>query len=135
MCDIVTNTILSQRLCSRTAWFALYFFRRRLALALARPSQGANSDVAGARPLLETRRKPDNAAASAFSWIIRRYSAAVHLPCAINKARCMTVSHDAIIRPVIMAGIDRLFRRRRDFMTKVSPIICQINVRGMGRFR
>jgi hypothetical protein len=103
--------------------FALYFFRRRLALALARLYQGANSDVAGALPLLETKRRPDNPAASAFSLIIRRYSAEVHLPCAINKARCMTVSHDASIRPVIMAGTDRVFRRRRAVMSKVSPMI------------
>jgi hypothetical protein len=52
-----------------------YFFRRRLALALALLSQGAISEVIDARPLLEISLKPDNIAAWDFSLTMRRYSA------------------------------------------------------------
>ena len=52
-----------------------YFFRKRLALAIARECQDAKSEVIVARPPPETSRAADLAAASAFSFAIRRYSA------------------------------------------------------------
>jgi hypothetical protein len=53
----------------------LYFFRRRLALAIALLSQGAISEVIDARPLLEISLKPDSIVACAFSLTMRLYSA------------------------------------------------------------
>jgi hypothetical protein len=50
--------------------------RKCLALAIARECQGAKSEVIVARPPPETSRAADLAAASAFSFAIRRYSAA-----------------------------------------------------------
>ena len=86
-----------------------YFFRRRFALAIARLCQGASSEVADAPPPLDIRVNADIAAASAFSLDMRWYSAGGHLFCAISNARRITVSHDASIRLVIIAGRDDFF--------------------------
>ena len=94
-----------------------YFFRKRLALAIARECQGAKSEVIVARPPPETSRAADLAAASAFSFAIRRYSAGEQSFCKIKKDRRVIVSKDASIRSLIIPANDNLWRRLRRFMT------------------
>jgi|HubBroStandDraft_6_1064221.scaffolds.fasta_scaffold65172_2 hypothetical protein len=94
-----------------------YFFRKRLALAIARECQGAKSEVIVARPPPETSRAADLAAASAFSFAIRRYSAGEQSFCKIKKDRRVIVSKDASIRSLIIPANDDLWRRLRRFMT------------------
>ena len=94
-----------------------YFFRKRLALAIARECQGAKSEVIVARPPPETSRAADLAAASAFSFAIRRYSAGEQSFCKIKKDRRVIVSKDASIRSLIIPANDNLLRRLRRFMT------------------
>ena len=93
-----------------------YFFRKRLALAIARECQGAKSEVIVAPPP-ETSRAADLAAASAFSFAIRRYSAGEQSFCKIKKDRRVVVSKDASIRSLIIPANDNLWRRLRRFMT------------------
>jgi len=93
-----------------------YFFRKRLALAIARECQGAKSEVIVARPPPETSRAADLAAASAFSFAIRRYSAGEQSFCKIKKDRRVIVSKDASIRSLITPANDDLWRRLRRFM-------------------
>ena len=93
-----------------------YFFRRRLALATARLCQGASTEAMDAPPL-EISLSPDVAAAKAFSRTIRWYSAGEHLFCATSRVRRAIVSHDAIIRSVIIIGSDTVLRRLRVLMT------------------
>jgi hypothetical protein len=94
-----------------------YFLRKRLALAIARECQGAKSEVIVARPPPETSRAADLAAASAFSFAIRRYSAGEQSFCKIKKDRRVIVSKDASIRSLIIPANDNLWRRLRRFMT------------------
>ena len=94
-----------------------YFFRKRLALAIARECQGAKSEVIVARPPPETSRAADLAAASAFSFAIRRYSAGEQSFCKIKKDRRVIVAKDASIRSLIIPANDNLWRRLRRFMT------------------
>jgi hypothetical protein len=94
-----------------------YFFRKRLALAIARECQDAKSEVIVARPPPETSRAADLAAASAFSFAIRRYSAGEQSFCKIKKDRRVIVSKDASIRSLIIPANDDLWRRLRRFMT------------------
>jgi hypothetical protein len=91
--------------------------RKRLALAIARKCQGARSEVIVARPLPETSRAADLAAASAFSFTIRRYSVGEQSFCKIKKDRRVIVSKDARIRSLIITANDNLWRRLRPFMT------------------
>jgi hypothetical protein len=98
-----------------------YFFRKRLALAIARECQGARSEVIGALPPPETSRAADFAAASAFSFAIRRYSAGEQSFCKIKKERRAIVSQDASIKSLIITASDnpwRCLRRLRPFITK-----------------
>jgi hypothetical protein len=97
----------------------VYFFRRRLAFATARRYHGANIETAVALPPLEMSVSPVAAAASAFSLSIRPYSAGEHLFAAINSVRCVTVSHDANIRSVIIVGRDVLRRLRAFIMNRL----------------
>ena len=94
-----------------------YFFRKRLALAIARECRGAKSEVIVARPPPETSRAADLAAASAFSFAIRRYSAGEQSFCKIKKDRRVIVAKDASIRSLIIPANDNLWRRLRRFMT------------------
>jgi hypothetical protein len=94
-----------------------YFFRKRLALAIARECLGAKSEGIAARPPPETSRAADLAAASAFSFAIRRYSAGEQSFCKIKKDRRVVVSKDASIRSLIIPANDNLWRRLRRFMT------------------
>jgi hypothetical protein len=91
--------------------------RKRLALAIARECQGAKSEVIVARPPPETSRAADLAAASAFSFAIRRYSAGEQSFCKIKKDRRVIVAKDASIRSLIIPANDNLWRRLRRFMT------------------
>jgi hypothetical protein len=98
-----------------------YFFRKRLALAIARACQGARSEVIVVLPPSETSRAADLAAASAFSFAIRRYSADEQSFCKIKKDRRVIVSQDASIKSLIITASDnpwRCLRRLRPFMTK-----------------
>ena len=94
-----------------------YFFRRRLALATARLYQGASTEAIDALPPLEISLSPDVAAARAFSRTMRWYSAGEHLFCATSSVRRAIVSHDAIIRSVIIIGSDAVLRRLQALMT------------------
>jgi hypothetical protein len=46
----------------------------------------------------------DDRIAAAFSSPMRQYSAGEHAPCAINKSRLITVSHEAIVKRAIVIG-------------------------------
>ena len=97
-----------------------YVFRKRFALAIARECQGARSEVIVALPL-QTSRAADIAAASAFSFAIRRYSAGEQSFCKIKNDRRVIVSKDASIRSLIITASDnpwRCLRRLRPFMTE-----------------
>jgi hypothetical protein len=83
-----------------------HFFRKRLALATARECQGARSEAIVALPLPETSRIADLAAASAFSFAIRRYSAGEQSFCNIKMERRVIVSQDASIRSLIITAGD-----------------------------
>jgi hypothetical protein len=89
----------------------LYFFRKRLALATARECQGASSEVFVALPPPETSRIADLAAASAFSFAIRPYSAGEQSFCNIKRERRAIVCQDASIRSFIITGSVNLWRR------------------------
>ena len=95
----------------------LYFFRKRFALAIARECQGARSEVIVALPLPEMSRAADPAAASAFSFTIRRCSAGEPSFCKIRRERRVIVSKDASIRSLIITATDNPWRRLRPFMT------------------
>ena len=111
-----------------------YFFRRRLALATARLYQGASTEAIDALPPLEISLSPDVAAAMAFSRTMRWYSAGEHLLCAISSVRRAMVSHDAIIRPVIIIGSDAVLRRLRALMTNaLSDDECGTALSNIGR--
>ena len=97
-------------------------FRRRLALATARLCPGASTEAMDALPPLEISLSPDVAAARAFSRTMRWYSAGEHLFCATSSMRRAIVSHDAIIRSVIIIGSDTALRRLRALMTNPSPM-------------
>jgi hypothetical protein len=79
--------------------------------------QGARSEVIVALPPPETSRAADLAAASAFSFAIRRYSAGEQSFCKIKKDRRVIVSKDASKRSLITPANDNLWRRLRRFMT------------------
>jgi hypothetical protein len=83
---------------------------------MARRCHGAKIDAGVARPPPETSANPLAAAASAFSLIMRLYSASEHLFSAISSERRAIVSHDASISSVIIVGRDTL-RRPRAFIT------------------
>jgi hypothetical protein len=85
-----------------------------------------------ALPPPEARVSPEITAASAFSLTIRRYSAGEHLFCAISNVRRRIVSHDANIKPVIMAGVDTLLRRWRDAMIRTFPGLWTLRLRSFG---
>ena len=75
-----------------------YFLRKRFALAIARRSHGASTEVSVA--LLEMTFEADIAAAAAFSLSILWYSAGEHLFCAIsNVRRVMSPKMPAAFRP------------------------------------
>ena len=97
-----------------------YFFRKRLALAIARECQGARSELIFALPLPETSRAADLAAASTFSFAIRRYSAGEQSFCKIKRERRAIVSQDASIRSLIITASDNPWRclRLRPFITE-----------------
>ena len=79
-----------------------YAFRRsRLAFARARVTKGANT-AAWLRPVMMA--ATDDRIAAAFSSPMRQYSAGVQAPCAINRLRLITVSHDAAVRRAIVIG-------------------------------
>ena len=94
-----------------------YFFRKRLALAIARECQGVRSEVVVALPLPKTSRAADLAAASAFSFAIRRYSAGEQSFCKIKRERRAIVSQDATIKSLIITASGKPCRRLRPFMT------------------
>src|ERR1700726_1874226 len=94
-----------------------YFFRKRLASAIARECQDAKSEVIVARPPPETSRAADLAAAPAFSFSIRRCSAGEQSFCKIKKDRRVIVAKDASIRSLIIPANDDLWRRLRRSMT------------------
>ena len=79
-----------------------YDFRRsRFAFARARVTKGAKS-AAWLRPVMMA--ATDDRIPAAFSSPMRRYSAGVQAPCAINRLRLTTVSHDAAVRRAIVIG-------------------------------
>jgi hypothetical protein len=79
-----------------------YVFRRsRFAFALARVTNGANIAV-WPRPVMMA--VIDDRTAAAFSAAMRRYSVGVQVPCAINRLRRKTVSHDAIVSRAMVIG-------------------------------
>lgn len=94
-----------------------YLFRKRLALAIARECQGVRSEVIVAVPAPETSRVADLAAASAFSFAIRRYSAGEQSFCKIKRERRAIVSQDASIKSLIITASAKPWRRLRPFMT------------------
>jgi hypothetical protein len=53
---------------------------------------------------------------------MRWYSAGEHLFCATSSVRRAIVSHDAIIRSVIIIGSDTVLRRLRAVMTTAFPM-------------
>ena len=113
------TTVVSRK---EAAWhISAYFFRKRFELAIARECQGARSEVIVALPRPETSRAADVAAASAFSFAIRRYSAGEQSFCKIKNDRRVIVSQDANIRSLIITASDnpwRCLRRLRPFMTE-----------------
>jgi hypothetical protein len=86
-------------------------------LAIARECQGARSEVIVALPLPETSRAADLAAASAFSFAIRRYSAGEQSFCKIKMERRAIVSQDASVSSPIITASENFLRRLRPFMT------------------
>ena len=112
MANFRTNGIIRQE----TARHVIppYFFRKRLALAIA---QGARSELIFALPRPETSRAADLAAASAFSLAIRRYSAGEQSFCRINRERRVIVSQEASINSLNITASDNLWWRLRPFMT------------------
>ena len=88
----------------------------------ARLCQGPSTEAIDALPPLEISLSPDVAAARAFSRIMRWYSAGEHLFCATSSVRRAIVSHDAIIRSVIIIGSDTVLRRLRAVMTTAFPM-------------
>jgi hypothetical protein len=93
-----------------------------LALAAARLRQGASTEAIDALPPLEISLSPDVAAAMAFSRTMRWYSADEHLFCATSSVRRAIVSHDAIIRSLIIIGSGTVLRRLRAVMTSAFPM-------------
>jgi transposase-like protein len=92
-----------------------HFLRRRLAFAIALLCQGFRR--ASADALFEDdSSRPVSTAAAAFSWTMRRYSAAEQELCAIIKVRRAIVSQDAQASSVIIKGAGTAGRRLRDFM-------------------
>ena len=115
MANFRTNGIIRQE----TARHVIppYFFRKRLALAIARECQGARSELIFALPRPETSRAADLAAASAFSFAIRRYSAGEQSFCRINRERRVILSQEASINSLNITASDNLWWRLRPFMT------------------
>ena len=68
--------------------------RGKRVLAAERAFQGASSRTAETLPRPLNRAAHDRAAASFFSFVIRRYSAGEHLPVVINNVRRAIVSHE-----------------------------------------
>jgi hypothetical protein len=93
-----------------------------LALETARLCQGPSTEAIDALPPLEISLSPDVAAAMAFSRTMRWYSAGDHLFCATSSVRRAIVSHDAIIRSVIIISSDIVLRRLRAVMTTAFPM-------------
>jgi hypothetical protein len=89
-----------------------YFFRSRFALAVARRSHGAISEVIDACPKLDISVSPVDIAAAFFSLTIRLYSAGEHLFPEIRSMRREMVSQDASVRLVIIEGSDTAFLLR-----------------------
>jgi hypothetical protein len=89
-----------------------YFFRSRFALAVARRSHGAISEVIDACPKLDISVSPVDIAAAFFSLTIRLYSAGEHLFPEIRSMRREMVSQDASVSLVIIEGSDIAFLLR-----------------------
>ena len=87
----------------------------------ARLCQGPNTEAIDALPP-EISLSPDVAAARAFSRTMRWYSAGEHLFCATSSVRRAIVSHDAIIRSVIIIASDTVLWRLRAVMTTAFPM-------------
>ena len=75
--------------------------RSRRALARARLTNGAS---AATEPRPSIRAVSEACAATAFSPVMRQYSAALQVPCAIIMVRRSTVSHDAAVNTAIVMG-------------------------------
>jgi hypothetical protein len=88
-------------------------------LVVARLCQGARIAAIDTRPPEDASLNPE-AAAAAFSLIMRRYSAGEHLFCAISNVRRAIVSQDANISSVIVSGSDDL-RRLLALIPNMSP--------------
>lgn len=73
--------------------------------------QGARRAVISGAIHDRASKAPDRWAAALFSSSIREYSAREHEPCAIKRARRPTVSHEAYVSSIIIAG-NELGRRR-----------------------
>jgi hypothetical protein len=86
-------------------------------LAIARECQGARSELIFALPLPETSRAADLAAASTFSFAIRRYSAGEQSFCKIKMERRVIVSQEASINSLNITDSNNPSRRLRPFMT------------------
>jgi DDE_Tnp_1-associated len=81
---------------------AYYFRRSRFTFARVRLTNGANT-AALPRPRMSA--AVENCIAATFSATMRRYSAGVHVPCAIIRARRKIVSQDAAAsRAIIIIG-------------------------------
>ena len=91
----------------------LCFFRRRLALAMARRCHGAMTEAGVTLTPLDMSASPVAAAAAAFSLNIRLYSAGEHFLPAISSARRATVSQDANMSSVIIVGREVVCRHLR----------------------
>jgi hypothetical protein len=120
---LISGTIGVSRKAAAARHVSACFFRKRLALAIARECQGVRSEVIVALPLPKTSRAADLAAASAFSFAIRRYSAGEQSFCKIKRERRAIVSQDATIKSLIITASDKPWWRLRPFMTDALPVI------------